>query len=444
MACRCIFIIWMPFLTYATAFGQRSSSETHSTVGQDEVHSLTRSDLPAETFNPNPNQQQRLRVKWGKPFVSKFQILVIPGRLLLQKSGGQSNKPVDWVQGVQVVISRKHNQRPDWTKRHDKTDSAWDDCVTNDKGEFKARFSLYEISRPVGDAKTFQIAVSLGQKTGRTIKWTNATPVLRGSKGTVMIRGPDPLSPTLQIINGAPSVKSRDYDPVALIRAVNHLHSLGKEGAISALREFLKIAGNSSFAERDPANIDTSDCQCVFLIVRLLFEPKGLQDKLPSIAIGHMSPYPAKEDAELWPLYPLAVQEDIPFLVMEWRFVAGSPEHPANHVDWAEKHGKLRVKPLRPSDNPLRAVDTLRSMQKTIRLFQGDRAVPLDNLDGGMLREQSWRMIEHFVGPVRTSEHFGRHRNYDPDADWERHKRIAQQFKFAWDEAKQQYTGERP
>ena len=55
----------------------------------------------------------------------------------------------------------------------------------------------------------------------------------------------------------------------------NRLQPLGKKRAITELQEFLKVALPMPFAVRDPANIDTSDSECVLLIVRLLFEPSN-------------------------------------------------------------------------------------------------------------------------------------------------------------------------
>ncbi len=167
-----------------------------------------------------------------------------------------------------------------------------------------------------------------------------------------------------------------------LVRAVNHLHSLGKTKAIAELREFVNIAGQG-WTKRDPADIETSDYQCVFLIVRLLFEPQNPSESRPWMAIGAMSPTPRGEDQSLWPMFPLAVQDDLPFILINGVFLGGLPEHPYVHVDWAEKNGRLRAKPLRPADDPIAAVERLASLPQTRRLFKDDSHYAL-------LRRQAW------------------------------------------------------
>jgi hypothetical protein len=130
----------------------------------------------------------------------------------------------------------------------------------------------------------------------------------------IEVPGPRPISPILQAINGAPSVDGERFNPVMLVRAVNRLHALGKEKAIKEMREYLKIAGDWDRAERDPANIDTSDYQCLFLIIRLLFRPADPTQKRPDMWIGNFVPSPPIGDLA-WPLFPLELQDDVPFLV---------------------------------------------------------------------------------------------------------------------------------
>jgi hypothetical protein len=218
----------------------------------------------------------------------------------------------------------------------------------------------------------------------------NDQPLKADASETIQIKERVHLNATMQAINGAPSVTPWGWNPVMLVRAVNHLQSLGKQKAIAELREFLKIARDSFRANRDPADIDTSDEQCVFLIVRLLFELEVTSGTLPDLYIGAMWLRPEKTDSSFWPLYPLALQDDVPFLLIDGVLLSGYPQHPSSHVDWAEKHGKLRAQPLRPADDPIAAVDKLIAQPQTGRLCGSDSFKI-------MLRYEAWQAIAHLV-----------------------------------------------
>ena len=71
-----------------------------------------------------------------------------------------------------------------------------------------------------------------------------------------------------------------------------------------------------------------------------------------------------------WPLYPVHLQDDIPFFLVYGGGLGGQPDQPERHVDWAEKHGRIRSKPLRPIDNPMLAAARLAALPQTKRLYR--------------------------------------------------------------------------
>jgi hypothetical protein len=402
-------------------------------------------------YNPDEKQRKRLWVCWEKSSMGFFDMdettakkewrdsddlgdIAITGRLFLVSEDGKTTKPVDWVQGVRVVLAHRSNAKPDWSKRHDLKDSTWSDCLIEQDGTFRALFKPNRIRRRVGRTENFQLGLSLGTRLGSSISWTNSSPILPQTVTRISIAGPQPLSATMQAINGAPSATANRFDPVMLVRAVNHLHALGKDKAIAELYEFLKIARYNPHVERDPANIDTSHYECVFLIVRLLFEPAEAGDRLPPM---HAFAPPPDKDEALWPLFPLALQDDIPFIVGEPMMLQGSPELPSPHVAWAARRGKLRARPLRPADDPLRAVDKLMALPQTARL----NAWPNDFSDRGDLRRQGWKTIAHLARrPAGSQDFWHFHGKYDANADWAVHKRIAAKLKIRWDDKLQKYV----
>jgi hypothetical protein len=422
----------------------------------DFTYSETKPDLPNETHNPDEAELKRLRVSWGKPvmgycdYVSLktaerkwfesdelhyYRALAIRGRLEIVPEDGKSTKPIDWIQGVRILLARKPNTKPDWSKRSNRDDSVWQDCVIRNDGSFFVNFNPDEIHRPVGGIEPFQVGLVLAKKSGRTVTWTTKAAALPQSVTTVMVSGPKPLSPTMQAINGSPSVMEADFNPVMLIRAVNRLRALGKEKALAELREFHSIARGSRNVLHDPTNIDTSDGECIFLIVRLLFEPADPKDKMPLMGIGAFQPSPKEIDKARWPLFPLALHDDVPFLLGQvYLFASGCPESPLAHVEWAEKHGKLRAKPLRPPDDPIKAADSLMATPEAKRLFK-------DN-DRGDVRRQAWRMIQHLTDRSIDDWNFLPRRKYDADADWADYKRTAAKIKYHWDDKSQAYVGD--
>jgi len=126
-------------------------------------------------------------------------------------------------------------------------------------------------------------------------------------------------------------------DPVALIRAVNHLHSMGKSDAIRVLRDYAAkhYHGNDWRLEA---------------IVPLLFAPIDFQEVLP--------PHPWFDPKQTsWCLQCLVLEGDIPFNVFEGFTLGGYVEPTAPLVEWAARYGKLRENPLRPSADPWGAAD---------------------------------------------------------------------------------------
>src|SRR5262249_15756454 len=147
----------------------------------------------------------------------------------------------------------------------------------------------------------------------------------------------------LQLINACPTPLGWDYDPLAAVRAANHLRALGKDKAIDALREFASIAcddGYGGFDRVDPENIDTSNQWCLSTPLPLVFEsadPRGEESRL-------------REES-------ITVRDGIPFHNVRIDATSGWPAHTAPYVEWAAQHGKLIASPLRPTDHPLEAAD---------------------------------------------------------------------------------------
>jgi hypothetical protein len=295
--------------------------------------------------------------------------------------------------------------------------------------------------RSVGKTDTFQIGITLGKVDWfKSVRFSNLWPVLPQTTGTISIPGPRPIDRTMQFINGSPRVRFYGYDPVRLIQAVNHLHGLGKDKSIQAMRDYLKLIGfrHNRRPDPDPANLDDGNQEAIYLIVPLLFEQANKADAEAAKQLWYaMLAEPRSDEEKSWPQYPFAIENDIPFLIGQgpsgWE---GIPPYPDKLIDWAEKHGKLRAKPLRPSDNPLVAVENLLARKKPFPHFAGRKSET-------ELRIQAWRAVRHLVAKDVPFEEWMTYFDFDVNQDWQKYKHLADKLNIRWDEKRQQYVADR-
>ncbi|MFO1021073.1 MAG: hypothetical protein U0903_10300 [Planctomycetales bacterium] len=423
----------------------RGLNGTSGSVGSrnnDEYATLTDGTFPPIDHNPDSEEKKRLVVEWGKVSMGytvsnllstkgnqywttwkddsslrRDRRLSIRGRLLIESADGKSRKPIDWVQGVSVIVSHLPDKRHDWSRRYERNDAVRGDFVIWEKGEFLADVTLSEIERPIGKNARFQVALSLGQKGGKTITWENTDGALPQSVTMLTIPGPPPISETMQIINVA------DVNAATLIRAVNHLQAMGKEKALQELRAFLKIARDSGESHRITENIDTSSRSSVLSILPILFDNPEWRTTFD----------PPWEDSKFWPLYPYHIQNDIPFVFAGGFETGPLPDREELRVSQAETDGKFLMKPLRPLDNPLVAAERFLALPQTQRLknFQYDYFA--DDI-----YQQAWRMIEGAEMTDSIRKKISDASSIDIP-DWNARTQLLQKFKIHWSEKEQKY-----
>jgi len=291
-----------------------------------------------------------------------------------------------------------------------------------------------------GALRSFQVGVVPARMSGTEVTFLDADPVLAGSVAELTIRGPELLSETLMRINAAPGVNADTFQSDALVRAVNHLHGLGKERALAALEEFIERADLhylSGLIPRDPSRIDTADDNCVFLIVRLLFEPEGTlteQSKkalpYPEVGLGQPQPVTSKEEHARWPRFPLTLVDDVPVLIVDDYAIGGIRQKPIVHVRWAREYGKLRAEPLRPSTDPVSAVE-----QVLGRLVDPTRDDSLDRQFESLLRRQVRATIGDLVAPGQK-----RARGRELDRWWAAARELSEDGRILWDVKRQRFV----
>jgi len=143
------------------------------------------------------------------------------------------------------------------------------------------------------------------------------------------------------------------YNPRSVIRAVNALQPLGKEKALAAVAEYLRVS---------PVSFDAHAVDGMFLVLRTLFEIPNPPGHMPVMLVGQPSPM-GPDDLTKIPRFPIYIQDDIPFLMVSGYSLLGQAEDPRKHLNYFREHGVIRSLPLVPPPDPApstrRALDAL-------------------------------------------------------------------------------------
>jgi hypothetical protein len=197
----------------------------------------------------------------------------------------------------------------------------------------------------------------------------------------------------LEALNDLPGLHGLGYNPRPVIRAVNLLQPLGKKKAMAAIDEYLRVSLDFTDEGQGAAQ------QGLFLLLRTLFEVQTVfPDDEPSTP-GYMPPmyrYAAipdePKDKKLLPRFPIAIEGDIPFLLVEGYDLVDGTEPPNSHVEYFRKFGTLRPKPLEPTARPLEA---LQAFEKSPRwYFKTQDGVDYDQRERIVLSNQAMRLLE--------------------------------------------------
>lgn len=231
-----------------------------------------------------------------------------------------------------------------------------------------------------------------------------------------------------------------DYNPIAVVRAVNALHALGKQDAISALRRF---------AHEYPSNGDPDDRhEALRLVLPLLFDRENPEDRFPESAPDRDS-WRTHLGTTEWLFFSTSVRvmDDIPFNRNGMMFFSGEMDDFSYAIDWAEKSGRFRTTPLMPADDPFAAAE--REMIDLARINGGSE---IDSRLARSIREQVFNAVVHLLPPQdkgnyrygdnwdgsELSESF---RDLADDEIWAALKKLCAPLKIRWSSERQAYIG---
>lgn len=154
------------------------------------------------------------------------------------------------------------------------------------------------------------------------------------------------LRTALAAIAGVGSARAANYDPGAMIRAVNVLMPRGKDLALTILREYVRVAG---------------DDEAALLVLRVLFD---LDDgRMPRLSFGAALPRTINtaELERIEPRYPLIIYKDVPLLFANGYILVGRAPDLQMYLPSYKQHGSIRREKLIPPDDIHQYLSGLRS-----------------------------------------------------------------------------------
>jgi hypothetical protein len=217
------------------------------------------------------------------------------------------------------------------------------------------------------------------------------------------------------------------YNPRKLIRAVNLLQPLGKVKALAVIDEYLRVTSDWHDDGREG----------LFLVLRTLFDVPDDPGHMPVMGVGAPSPSEPK-DQKLLPRFPIAIEGDIPLLLVEGYMLAGSPEQVESHVAYFRQNGRVRAKPLVPTDNPFKELEKFAKSPRWI--YDGKDGLHDEQRGRQFLGEQLLRLMDT-VYRVEVGD-FGEILRFD-DNEETRGKKVVEgalNLTIRWDSKIHKYT----
>lgn len=371
---------------------------------------------PAET---------EVRVGWleARPTPATME-MIIHARLLDEEWAGRGETG-DIAGVVRVVVARRGPGPVDWkTALGSALVVEWN---ADRDGMIEARADLRRLHF-LGGVETLSVALAHTDAIGVDGKAVRGRDlrIVPGTECVLPISCPESISEGARLIAELPGSGERSFNGIPLIRAVNYLHSQGKEGAIDALREYLALASYCPGHMPKPPGFWHN----VFWTIRLLFESAD-DTAPPPTRLGGPRVRIRPDSASLFPHYPLVECQDLPLLFTEGMMLFGAASQPYPLLAWAEKHGRLREEPLRPPDNPLEAVDAWLARRDVQEAFTDHDGLKWQ------ARRQAHAAIQNLVtnaslSPCRT------------ESDWVALRQQVNGLDLEWDEKQEAYVNAAP
>lgn len=333
---------------------------------------------------PAANVLAELKVEWQPVTIDELgETVTIRGQLMQSQNTEGNSSPIDWQQGVTVAVrcqpSSDHNAFEPISLLY--TQSVTETCITDDSGAFEVKIKLNGLTRDKEKEQDFRCALALAihsnrEQFGPVVDWSSDDTPLKLSYGDLAFPPNPSIDPIIEAIRVA---CENDFDPNAMILAVNALQPLGKEAALQRMEAFI--------VSREQSDLYFMESDGLFWILRLLFEPIELDRRIPVPRAFARAVDPSVESN--WPLNPIAVVADIPF-----RFIGGAmgfsgiAEEPRSHIRFVRRYCVIRDTPLHPSRDPILAAQQLIESPLVSKMPERDRETAI-----GDIRDQAMLLL---------------------------------------------------
>jgi HEAT repeat protein len=356
------------------------------------------------------------------------------GQLLYPLAG--KLEPIDWFQGATVYLSRRPKIPWDWSKGWIRMETLISNVTCSESGVIEAVFDLRAAQNDRQSIQQFQIGISpaahQGLYTEHTVTWDSRTPVIASTVRMIDIPRAPAQSHEIELINSLTDWETVDSTGLKFIRAVNALQRLGKVRAIQTLQNYVKLT------EKSPR---WRDNEFLFRLIRVLFEPIHPETQIPIPDYsGTWVFLSGSEEASRWPLYPMELVNDIPFILQNPGGVSHDRETPASHLEFVARFCVMRDSPLRPSSDPITAVDALLKSPKLFRLRQIARNHNQYEIDEAITKipDSALGMVSDLLEPIpekkqRAPGDFLDIFSNEFEREWNTRVEQAKKLRITWD-----------
>jgi hypothetical protein len=192
------------------------------------------------------------------------------------------------------------------------------------------------------------------------------------------------LRQALLLLDQAP--KLSNFNPGREIRVVNGLLPLGKTKILAAITEYARVISpyfrpDDSLDEKHQKPLASKPLEALafketqyrdgtehlLMLLRILFDIPGRHPTavgetvpMPDVGIGAFFP-PPPYDKRLAPRFPMLLINDIPLAERTGAVLDGVPEDVMDALPFFAQYGRLRTRPLRPTDHPQEVLSHLAS-----------------------------------------------------------------------------------
>ena len=262
----------------------------------------------------------------------------------------------------------------------------------------------------------------------------NAEEPEKGIKSVEVVGFPDlrarinpAIFDALQALNRSPSAfNGASFDPVLLVRAANAVRALGSQG-LPALKAYYDLATQAPY---EVARKHSLDAFRIFPVIQLC----GSNPSPFRLGAGGVR----NPGAATWPLFPMILEQDVPFMVVTDYALGGLPEDPLGRLGPGRS---LNPTVLAPVLDPVEAVEALTSSSRWEALAKEQPA-----REAVELKRRVRRQALEALAPVYRAPDDDARRSCceDPaEAEWRQVVQEVRALGIRWDPQRQDFVRSR-